>query len=376
LCPFDVEINRTNVEQLLSEPLRRKLPILSGIVTGHSDVLEDALSSSIYSPRLSQIVGEVMGTSFQQITCDEANTMGNIDIIIKKIIGLAREYANNCGYLELNRNRAIKSSSTTTENKRDRPDMTIYYKNVLLIMGEEKDLDTKLDVAEEQLDGYFDYWNTLAFGRLPFVMAFVAAGIKLQFYYYYPNNNNEPVRERIGDLLNLGTSNRMNNYKALQYVINAIRIILTWSQNQYLQFPKIKLYEVISRKNDTSITITPKKIIKKVHIDDREPAYKSFFEEFYSKIFPQLGEYRLLLSKFYKKWIHLEFAPVGYKTIPENENELKKAIQNVLNVVKILHENGIVHRDIRWENVIKLTNGGWILIDFEEAAPIGRGDRR
>ena len=64
--------------------------------------------------------------------------------------------------------------------------MTIYYKNVLLIMGEEKDLDTKLEEAEKQLDSYFNYWNPLAFGRLPFVMAFVAAGIKLQFYYYYP----------------------------------------------------------------------------------------------------------------------------------------------------------------------------------------------
>ncbi|CAB4401994.1 unnamed protein product [Rhizophagus irregularis] len=31
----------------------------------------------------------------------------------------------------------------------------------------------------------------------------------------------------------------------------------------------------------------------------------------------------------------------------------------------------VVHRDIRWDNVVKLTNGKWLLIDFEEAARIG-----
>ncbi len=84
----------------------------------------------------------------------------------------------------------------------------------------------------------------------------------------------------------------------------------------------------------------------------------------------------ILRSKFYVKWIHLEFTPVGYMTIPEDEDELRDTIRDVLNVVKNLHTNGIVHRDIRWENIIKLINYGWMLIDFEEAAPIGSGDLR
>ncbi len=167
MCPFDAEIDRTNVEQFLLEPLLRKLPCLPDIATGYSDVLEDIFSSSIYSSRLSMIVGEVMSTSFKQSPGGDAKTLGNIDIHIKKIIELAQEYADNSSNLELDCNKAIKSSTTATENKRDRPDVTIYYKNVLLIMGEEKDLDTKSEEAERQLDGYFDYWNPLAFGRLP-----------------------------------------------------------------------------------------------------------------------------------------------------------------------------------------------------------------
>ena len=112
---------------------------------------------------------------------------------------------------------------------------------------------------------------------------------------------------------------------------------------------------------------------------DWEVAYKPFFQKFYEVIFPKLGNYEILRSTFYVRWIHLGFAPVGYMTIPENENELRRAIQDVLEVVKILHANRIVHRDIRWENIIRFknyNNDRWILIDFEEAAPIGRGKRR
>ncbi|CAB4475977.1 unnamed protein product [Rhizophagus irregularis] len=372
LCPFDTEIDCTNVEQFLSAKLPLKLPCVPGLVTGYTDVIEDIFSSSIYSPRLSLIVSEVMGTSFKQISGGEATTLGNINIHIKKIIELAQEYAENCSDLDLDRN---KTSSTTTELPRDRPDMAIYYKNVLFMMGEEKDLDTRLKDAERQLDGYFDFWNPLAFGRLPFVMAFVAAGIKLQFYYYYPNNNNVPVRVRIGNTINLGTSNRMNNFKALQYTINAIRIIRTWDHKQYIQHPKIKLYKVIHQRNDTTVTINPKKVIKKVQIENREPTYKDFLKYFYNNIFPKLNNYKLLESKFHARWIYLVFAPVGYMTIPKDEDELRYAIWSVLKVVMILHANEIVHRDIRWENIMRLTDNSWILIDFEEAAPIGRGNR-
>lgn len=196
-----------NIDQFLSKPLLRKLPYFPGVIMDYSDVLEEAYSSSIFSYNLSLIVSEVMRKSFTQIAGGETETLGNIDILIKKFIELAKGYADNCSDLELNRNKTIKSSTTTTANRRDRPNMTIYYKNVLLIMGEENDLDTKLEEAENQLDSYFDYWNPLAFSRLPFVMAFVAASIKLQFYYYYLGNEDKPVRVRISNAINLGTPN-------------------------------------------------------------------------------------------------------------------------------------------------------------------------
>ncbi|PKK44835.1 hypothetical protein RhiirC2_834914, partial [Rhizophagus irregularis] len=148
-CPFDTEIDCTNVEQFLSAKLPLKLPYFPGLVMGYTDVIEDIFSSSIYSSRLSLIVGEVMSTSFKQISGGEARTLGNIDVHIRKIIELAQEYEENCSDLDLDRNKTIKSTTTTTELPISRPDMTIYYKNMLFMMGEEKDLDGRLEAAEK-----------------------------------------------------------------------------------------------------------------------------------------------------------------------------------------------------------------------------------
>ncbi|CAB5217088.1 uncharacterized protein OCT59_014957 [Rhizophagus irregularis] len=157
LCPFDTEIDCTNVEQFLSAKLPLKLPCFPGLVMGYTDVIEDTFSSSIYSSRLSLIVGEVMSASFKQISGGEARTLGNIDVHIRKIIELAQEYVENCSDLDLDRSKTINSTTTTTEHPRSRPDMTIYYKNVLFMMGEEKDLDDRLEAAERQLDGYLTF---------------------------------------------------------------------------------------------------------------------------------------------------------------------------------------------------------------------------
>jgi len=310
-----------------------------------------------------------MGKSFIEQVGGEALTSDTINDHIMDVIGLVQEYALGCSNLDWNRNKAIKLGTTTTEEKRVRPDVTIYYNRVLVMMGEEKDVKYRLEDAEKDLDEYFDFWNPLAFGRLPFVMAFAAAGTKLQFYYYVNNNiNNKPVRKKIGTLIALGTQNRLYNYMALQYTINFIRILQTLNDYQYLQTPKLKLFDVIQRTHGI-ITLLPQKIIKK--IDKDSIADINFHKRFYNNIFPYLGQYKILNYKTTRNFIYLELAPVGYEAIPTNEYELTTAIFDILEIVKKLHEMEVVHRDIRWENIIRLTNDSWILIDFEEVAKIG-----
>ncbi|CAG8690535.1 17401_t:CDS:2, partial [Funneliformis caledonium] len=92
------------------------------------NVLESLFSSPIYFSRLSAIVAVVM------------------------------KYERGCSKMSLDRNQAIQSSTTTTENKRYRPDSAVYYNRVLVMMGEAKEINTKLEAAETQLDGPIEHF--------------------------------------------------------------------------------------------------------------------------------------------------------------------------------------------------------------------------
>ncbi|XP_024526520.1 uncharacterized protein LOC112344987 [Selaginella moellendorffii] len=50
-----------------------------------------------------------------------------------------------------------------------------------------------------------------------------------------------------------------------------------------------------------------------------------------------------------------------------SEEDLWPAIQSALHGLHALHQAGLVHRDIRWKNILKLpaSNGSWMLIDLE-----------
>ena len=67
----------------------------------------------------------------------------------------------------------------------------------------------------------------------------------------------------------------------------------------------------------------------------------------------------------------LQLCPIGYPVRIQDVAELKKAIREVLTGLSFLHERGFVHREIRWENVVKDVNGSFVLIDLENAGHEG-----
>uniref|UniRef100_U9U0L8 Protein kinase domain-containing protein n=1 Tax=Rhizophagus irregularis (strain DAOM 181602 / DAOM 197198 / MUCL 43194) TaxID=747089 RepID=U9U0L8_RHIID len=94
-----------------------------------------------------------------------------------------------------------------------------------------------------------------------------------------------------------------------------------------------------------------------------------FHMDLYTRILKE--HYENITYKESRGRINITYGPVGYLCTPKNEDELRYAICDILEIVSKLHREEVVHRDIRWDNVVKLTNGKWLLIDFEEAARIG-----
>jgi hypothetical protein len=350
LLPFEEPVSRDNIDEYLNASLRRNCQL--------TYITLIPKTSIIYLPELCTATGDAMG-SFNEVANQEMVTSDTVNNIISRMFHLTKKYITNSRFEWVRNNK----------NKKEvRPDITVYCKNVLLMVGEEKDVHSKLQTATGELDECLNFWNTLAFGDLPLVIGFVACGIQIQFYYYHViGSSKKPTRVKIGDLLSLDGDNKLNNIQALLYTINIIRILRTFIHHDLVQTPYLKLFGVIYRKNG-SVTIDADKvtkIIKKESIVDQ-----IFHENFYQITFPELGIYENVEYETTKSTIRLKYGPVGYSIIPRSD-DLRYAILNILEVVDKLHDEQVVHRDIRWDNVVKLSDNKWMLIDFEEAAKIG-----
>ncbi len=68
--------------------------------------------------------------------------------------------------------------------------------------------------------------------------------------------------------------------------------------------------------------------------------------------------------------VEIHLSPVGAAADPSTDEHLRSLVRDVLSALEILHQSGLVHRDVRMANVINFRSQ-WILIDFELA---GRAD--
>ncbi|KAG1698471.1 hypothetical protein DVH05_015013 [Phytophthora capsici] len=65
----------------------------------------------------------------------------------------------------------------------------------------------------------------------------------------------------------------------------------------------------------------------------------------------------------------VELAPVGRQLPLENVHQLLMAMRDILRALVALHTIGLMHRDLRWENVLRYPDEDkWFLIDFDEGA--------
>ena len=132
LHPFDEPVSRDNIDQYLDAPLRKKLPANYYHCINYPDFFLD-YRESIYHPEVSVAVDSAMEL-FEGMKNQEMETSYMIDNIIRKMVKLVAKYISESG-LEWARNNKVGEFTTTTMNRRVRPDVLVYCKNVLVMMG-------------------------------------------------------------------------------------------------------------------------------------------------------------------------------------------------------------------------------------------------
>ena len=71
--------------------------------------------------------------------------------------------------------------------------------------------------------------------------------------------------------------------------------------------------------------------------------------------------------------IKVYFSPWGQKCVIETLDQLIQAVLSISKAVKLMHSVGIVHNDLRWDNVI-LHKKNYVLIDFDDAYILSEND--
>ncbi|KAJ8555014.1 hypothetical protein ON010_g9475 [Phytophthora cinnamomi] len=76
------------------------------------------------------------------------------------------------------------------------------------------------------------------------------------------------------------------------------------------------------------------------------------------------------LKKTNMKNKHVTLTPIGRASPPENVHQLLTALRDVLKTLVALHAIAVMHRDLRWENVLKYQDDDekWFLVDFDDGA--------
>jgi hypothetical protein len=132
--------------------------------------------------------------------------------------------------------------------------------------------------------------------------------------------------------------------------------------------PRLAMYMAHERPKNVSIWIEPHRVIKECH-PAPDPVYALLGSAAGIPGAVRVQEKRPRAANGRAKLI---ITPVCLSEPPKTEGELRSAVESVLTALMSLHDIGYVHRDIRWENVLKSGIKSWLLADFEEAAEAGQ----
>ncbi len=69
--------------------------------------------------------------------------------------------------------------------------------------------------------------------------------------------------------------------------------------------------------------------------------------------------------------------PLGYPEVPKDLKELVRALLNILDALVPMHQLKIMHRDLRWDNILLYCSGGqnWFIIDFDDSTQLTKKGR-
>jgi hypothetical protein len=300
----------------------------------------------------------------------EMNVSGLVGLFLPYIFQLCRSYSpykfTYQFFFNCNARTAGSRSSSTKE--RSRPDTLLTASGCTFLIGEDK--LSSLSDAEGDLRAKVRPLSTMFYGELQFILGYIAAGSSFQWL----SIGKSGLVRRVGPRLDLSTDVGCCKYLlSIGYAYQLIQKMI----DSVPEVPGRHAMFTVDIVGDRKIYFFPDRVRKSIKNFD------SFCRELMTGLDVILRGYKAgercpslpqLMGKRSDDYISrtgtytVEISPLGHAPILTSEQSIRMMAKNVCEALSVLHEAGLVHRDIRLPNVVQVSQEQFMLIDLETVA--------
>jgi hypothetical protein len=297
----------------------------------------------------------------------EMNVSGRVARFLEDIFELCTSYSSYEFTYQFffNCNETTAGSRSSSTKKRSRPDTLLTASGCTFLIGE--DMLSSLSDAEADLIKKVKPLSTMFYGELQFILGYIAAGSAFQWL----SIGKSGVVRRVGPRLDLSTYvGRCKYLLSIGYTCQLIKKMI----DSVPQVPGNHAMFTEDVVGDRTLCFFPDRVRKSIKNFD------SFCREMMTGLdvilraykagercpsLPQLmGDDYISCTGTYT----VEISPLGHPPILRSEQSIRMMAKNVCEALSVLHEAGLVHRDVRLPNVVQVSQEQFMLIDLETVA--------
>ncbi|CAM6048154.1 unnamed protein product [Sphagnum compactum] len=300
----------------------------------------------------------------------EMDVSGLVGHFLRQIFELCRSYSPSKFTYQFfsNCNETTAGSRSSSTKERSRPDTLLTASGCTFLIGEDK--LSSLPDAEADLTAKVRPLSTMFYGELQFILGYIAAGSAFQWL----SIGKSGVVTRVGPTLDLSTDvDRCQYLLSIGYAYQLIKKMI----DSVPQVPGRHAMFTEDIVGDRTLCFFPDRVKKSIKNFD------SFCREMMTGLDVILRAYKAgercpslpqLMGKKSDNYISrtgtytVEISPLGHAPILRSEQSIRTMAKNVCEALSVLHEAGLVHRDVRLPNVVQVSQEQFMLIDLETVA--------
>ncbi|TMW56155.1 hypothetical protein Poli38472_008803 [Pythium oligandrum] len=141
------------------------------------------------------------------------------------------------------------------------------------------------------------------------------------------------------------------------------------SVDEQIRYANIREHDVTVQPNGVTIRCGKDSVLQEYPPDLPSESIIKNLKKLHTLMAKQSVPNVVCLAKANTKERHVVLRPLGLSLHPSDLKQLLMALRDVLNALVTLHSIGIMHRNLRWENVLKHPDDcdKWFLTNFDDA---------